>query len=194
MKLRNVRFGYIKADSRYSDKDYIAAHRWVRDVAGFYPLFLAVGSGDSVRMTGYQNQWRRVIATKIAGRRKDGTYTQRNVLRKKSGYPNDVLFSFEYMSGIYTDYQFWHIALNAKLNGYDVSDYERRLIFKPSWAESRWLKKAGEDPFSVQLVAPSLDLREAKRIWTRNNSTKRKLDGMGFANVEVKRLPCDRLP
>jgi hypothetical protein len=161
----------------------------VRKKVGFYPLFLAVGTTEEdIRMTGYQNQWAKVIGSKIVGRRNDGTYIQRNILRRKGEFPNDVLFSFEDVDGKFMDYMSWHLVLNASYKNYQMTDYEKGLIFKPSWPKSKWLKKAREDPHSVQLVTSTLYLPEAGRIWVRNRQTKNYLESMGFENVEVRRL------
>ena len=62
------------------------------------------------------------------------------------------------------------------------------MIFKPSYSKADWLRKARKDPCTVMLAAPSLYLPDAKRIWTRNNKTKKQLEDMGFENVEAKRI------
>ena len=185
--LESVVFGEVKGNPKYSDPIFRKAYFWLKKEVGFYPLFLAVGSSeDSLHMTGYQDQWRRVIGTENVGRRKDGRYIQKNVLRHT--HPNYVLFSFENIEGVFMDFDFWHLALNAAMNRRDVSEYEKRLIFKPSWTKSRWLRKAEEHPDTVQLVSPKIYLPDAKRILVRNQETAKTLELMGFENIEVRRL------
>ncbi len=186
--LRSVVLGEIKANQRYFDSYLKEAYFWLKRQINFYPLFLAVGlTEEDIRMTGYQNQWKRIIGTKISGRRRDGTYIQKNILRKKGEFPNDILFSFEEVDGVFMDYGNWHLAFNPRtINA--IPDYERRLIFKPSWDKSKWLKKSKNEPASVQLVTPNLYLPSAKRIFVRNRKTKELLEEIGFKDVEVKRI------
>ena len=187
--LESVIFGEVKANPQYSDPEFRNAYSWLEKQVGFYPLFLAVGTTeDDIRMTGYQSQWAKVNGSEIVGRRKNGSYIQRHILRKKGEFPNYVLFSFEEVDGVFTDFDYWHIPLGAIMNGYGVTDYEKRLTFKPSWPKSKWLRKARKNPHSVQLVASTLYLPDAKRIWVRNQQTKNQLKSMGFENVEVRRL------
>ncbi|MBF0208609.1 MAG: hypothetical protein HQK53_17180 [Oligoflexia bacterium] len=49
-------------------------YKWLEKQIGFYPLFMAVGRrNDDLRMTGYQNQWRKVLS-----RSRDGnTYREK---------------------------------------------------------------------------------------------------------------------
>ena len=186
--LRSVVWGEIKANPRYFDSYLKEAYFWLRNEVGFYPLFLAVGSTEEdIRMTGYQNQWNRIMGTKISGKRKDGTFIQKNILRKIGEFPNDVLFSFEEVDGVFMDYGYWHLAFNPRTIE-TISDYEKRLIFKPSWDKPKWLKKAKNESSSVQLVTPSLYLPNAKRIFVRNKKTKKVLEEIGFKGIEVKRI------
>ena len=85
------------------------------------------------------------------------------------------------------DYEYWHLAFNPRTIE-TISDYEKRLIFKPSWNKSKWLKKAKKEPSSVQLVTPNLYLPNAKRILVRNTQTKKLLERIMFKKVEVKRI------
>ena len=187
--LESVIFGEVKANPEHSDPEFKDAYSWLERQVGFYPLFLADGTTeDDIRMTGYQSQWAKVNGSEIVGRRKDGSYIQRYILRKKGEFPNYVLFSFEEVDGVFTDFDYWHIPLNSIMNGYEVTDYERRLTLKPSWPKSKWLRKAKKDPYSVQLVTSTLYLPDAKRVWVKNKQTKIQLESMGFENVEVKRL------
>ena len=188
--LDSIAFGIVKANPKYSDPYLKNAYLWLRKEVGFYPLFLSVGtSEEDLYMTGYPNQWARIIGTKIVGRRIDGTHMHKNILRKRGEFPNDVLFSFEKVNGIFIDYGHWHIALNASHKNYQMTDYEKKLIFKPSWPKSKWLRRARDKPDSVQLVISKLNLVNAKRIYVRNSKTKKLLENMGFEDIEVKRMP-----
>lgn len=187
--LENVIYGEVKACPEHTDPSFRDACLWLEEQVGFYPLFLAVGTTEEdIRMTGYQNQWGKVIGSKIIGKRADGTYIQRNILRGKGEFPNDVLFSFEDVDGVFMDYMYWHLVLNASHKNYRMTDYEKKLIFKPSWPRSKWLGKARENFHSVQLVTPTLRLPGAERVWVRNKQTRRLLESMGFEDVGVKRV------
>jgi hypothetical protein len=187
--LESVVFGEIKANPTYFDKDLKDAYFWLEKEVGFYPIILAVGKTDEdIRMTGYQNQFGRILTESSKG----------NTYRKKGEFPNDVLFSFENVDGIFMDYMYWHIVLNSSYKNYQITDYEKRLIFKPSWNKTDWLRKAKKNPHSVQLVTSKLYLPYAKRIWVRNKDTKETLEEKGFNNnnnnynnIEVKRLTIE---
>ncbi len=177
--LDSVVYGEVRANSEHSEPYFKDAYSWLERKVGFYPLFLAVGaSEEDIRMTGYQNQWRRILSDSSDGKE----------YRERGEFPNDILVSFENVDGIFMDYGYWHLVLNAGYKNYQMSDYEKRLIFKPSWSKSKWLKKAKKDPHSVQLVTSSLYLPDAKRILVRNQQTKKLLESSGFENVEVRRL------
>jgi len=193
MDLENIIYGEIKAHPKYTeDKDYKKAYLWLEKQIGFYPLFLAVGeTEDDIRITGYQGQWAVNIGSKIVGRRKNGTYISKNILRKKGEFPNYVLFSFKEVEGVFIDYDYWHFALSAAFNNEEITDYEKKLIFKKSWPKSKWLRKTKNKPGTVQLVTSKLYLPDAQRIWVRNKATKKQVEEMGFNNVEVKRLRAD---
>ena len=194
--LENVVYGELRPDPTKSERDLLSAYRWLEEQVGFYPLFLAVGKTDEdIRMTGYYHQWARITGTKFV-QMPDGTSVVRNKIRKKGEFPNRVLFSFNDLEGRFTDYENWHIILNSidhfTETMYEITDYKRRLVLKPSWPTSRWIRKARNDPCSVQLVVPSLNFPEATRIWVRNKATKRKLEDMEFKNVEVHRMLVER--
>jgi len=170
--LDSVVYGRAEASSEHADEYLKDAYSWLENEVGFYPLFLAVGTTeDDIIITGYDYNWRR------------------SVCQKDNKVPNCVLFSFDEMDGIYMDYMWWHLALGLMENS--ITEYGRRLIFKPSWPKSRWLRKAKIDPGSVQLVTDTLYLPSAKRIWVRNKPTKRLLETMGFNNIEVKRIKVE---
>lgn len=177
--LNGVVYGEVRGHPGYYDQYFRDAYLWLENEVGFCPLFLAVGvANEDIRMTGYQNQWARLLSKGPDG----------NIYRKRGGFPNDVLFSFETIDGVFMDYDAWHLALNADYKQHHMTDYERRLIFKPSWSKARWLRRAHEHPHSVQLVTSSLYLPNAKRLWVRNKTTEALLTSMGFTNIEVRRL------
>lgn len=177
--LNSIVHGEIIANPKYYDHYFKDSYLWLEKEIGFSPLFLAVGkTEEDIRMTGYQNQWKRLISQSPRG----------NEYRKKGEFPNYVLLSFETIEGIFMDYDYWHLVLNASHKNYQMTNYEKRLIFKPSWQKSRWLSKANQKPGSVQLVTPGLYLPDAKGIWVRNQQTKRLLEKMGFGNIECHRL------
>ncbi len=186
MPLEKVSHGVICPKPEHSDKDYINAYRWLEDETGFYPLFLAVGNtDDDFRITGYDDNWRVRTSSWFRDGKPGGKY------RKKGEFPNHVLFSFSEMDGVFTDYMSWHIILNG-IHWGEISDYERRLVTKPSWPKSKWLRKIKRGEIAGQLVAPQIDLREAKKVWCRNKKTKKILETMGFTQVEIKRVLLDR--
>ena len=179
MSLERVIFGEVKPNPEQADSDFKGAYSWLEKQVGFYPLFLAVGqSEEDVRMTGYQNQWRKLLVIS----KKGNEYVQ------KGQFPNDVLFSFMDVDGVFMDYDYWHLVLNASHKDYQMTDYEKRLVLKPSWPKSKWLRKARKNSHSVQLVVPSLFLPRAKRIWVRNQKTRKLVETIGFENVEVRRV------
>ncbi len=86
------------------------------------------------------------------------------------------------------DYMNWYLVLNSNYKNYQMTDYEKRLIFKPSWSKSKWLRKAKNEPHSVQLITEELYLPDVHRIWVRNRNREHLLTVMGFENVRVQRL------
>ena len=177
--LEHIIYGEIKPNPKLSDQDFIGAYRWLEKEVGFYPMFLSVGNSiDDLWITGYDNNWKKAIGTKNVGRTKTGRYIQKNILRKKGEFPNEVLFSFENVEGVFNDYDYWHFVLNADYKNYEISDYITRRILKRSWSKSKWIKQAISDPGSVQLVTPKLYLPNTKRIWFRNKKTNKQLKSM----------------
>ncbi len=174
----------IRPDPNRSDSFFLPAYEWVRQIVGFYPLFLAVG--NNIRMTGYQDNWK----IRVGGNFVDGNY-QKNY-RKSGGFPNLAVFSFDTLDGVFMDYDSWHIALNAYPNGRTVTEAEKKMIFKPSWTKYRWIRAALERTHQVQLVAPELPLREAREVFVRNNATRKMMEERGFHNVQVKRIEVDQ--
>ena len=162
------------------------AYAWLEAQFGFWPLFIAVGATeDAIRTTGYADQWRRITAYAKAG----------NTYRARGEYPNDVLFSFaKPPAGIrYSDHDWFTMSvLNAITNTGDlhhlrsIPDYERRLVLKPSWPASRWLRAAAGNRYTVQACVSEVDLRTADAIWCRSTSARACLLAMGFDPSKVK--------
>ncbi|MBK7747820.1 MAG: hypothetical protein IPP57_08705 [Candidatus Obscuribacter sp.] len=187
MSLSQVTFDRMVADPKYSDSDYLPAYRWAETRLGFFPLFLAVGTDESIGMTGYSNQWRRFL-----GNERDASGALNKVYRKRGEYPSNVLFVFDsedIAEAVFTDYMAWHLVLNETMNGGTVSERYASMVLKRSWSRARWLLYSWRHAHSVQALVPALDLRQAKAVWVRNEKARRKLVAMGFANVQVKRLP-----
>ncbi len=181
--LESVVYGEVKGNPEFGDKDYKGAYNWLEKELGFYPLFLAVGeTEEDIRMTCYADNWRVRISTSLEDGKLNGIYT------KKGEFPNYVLFSFDNVEGIFSDYDSWHLVLAARQKNYNMTSYEKRLLFKPSWKKSDWLRKARKEPGTVQIVTPKLYLPSSKRIWARNNETKVLLEKSGFSDIEVKRM------
>jgi len=179
--------GIIIPDRTRSDPDFLPAYEWIEERLGFFPLFLAVGALENVAgMTGYQDNWRVFKGGEVI----DGRY--RKIYRKKGDFPNLALLSFESVEGVFMDYDYWHIALTECMNNSRVSRQAESWIFKPSWTKSRWLHAVLTGTHSVQLVAPVLPLAEAREIRVRNALTRRFIEGQGFENVRVSRIPETR--
>jgi hypothetical protein len=172
-------------DDHYTDL-WDLAYAWLAEQFGFWPLFLAVGDDENaLYTTGYPDQWRRVTSWAKAG----------NTYRAKGEFPNDVLFSFAAAPpGIrYSDHDWFTMSvLNAINHAEDhhglspISPYERRLVLKPSWTASRWLRAARGDRYTVQACVPALDLRTAAVVWCRSASSRTHLLGLGFLPSQVK--------
>jgi hypothetical protein len=178
--------GNIVPDRTRSFPDFLPAYEWVEERLGFFPLFLAVGRLDEIAwMTGYQDNWRVVTGGET------GESGYRKICRKKGEFPNLALLSFESVDGVFMDYDYWHIALNAFMNGSRVSRQEESWIFKHSWTKSRWIHAALAGTHQVQLVTPALPLTEAREIRVRNTATRSLIEGRGFGEVRVYRIPVN---
>jgi len=175
-------FGEIEASPEISLREgedfFIPAYSWLAGQIGHWPLFLAVGNDDdAMRITGYQNQWRRILSSSATG----------NTYRRKGEFPSRVLFSFHDLPEVsFSDYHNWHIPLNG---GEEEEDIER-LVLAPGRSSELWLRKAGRRPGSVQGHVSKLDLRSADRIWCRSRKASKQLQEIGFApeRIEVQRL------
>ncbi|MBS1994182.1 MAG: hypothetical protein JSS86_02350 [Cyanobacteria bacterium SZAS LIN-2] len=187
--LEQVVHGKIVADPQLSDPEFLPAYRWLEREVGFFPLFLAIGNADAIYVTGYQNQWRTFIGGEF-----DQDKKYRKIYRKAGEYPNFVLFAFpleKVPQRNLHDYQWWNIVLTEALCEREVGPGLRRLLFKKSWNQAKWLRQAHKDGHMVQMVAPELDLTAAEYIWVRNKRTQEALLSRGFKNVQVKRLPLE---
>jgi hypothetical protein len=179
--LAGVEYSVIKPDPKYSDPDFLPAYRWLEIQIGFFPLFVAVGNSDYARWnTGYQNQWQVRVGYDFNNKRP--------IYRKKGEFPNQVLFSFANLDGVFYDSEWWCIVLNDCLNSNHVDKQTQRCLFKADWSKSKWLSKAKNSPGSVELVVPFLDLSKATQVWVRNQKTKQIVENLGFSNVQVKRI------
>ena len=169
--LDSVVFGEVKASHKYTNKYDKAAYSWLADNVGFYPLFLAVGQReDDLWRTEYDRQFKRY---------------------EKGKYPNEVLFSFRHVQGVFMDAEYWNIQLMTNFAEESPTQRDYRWTLKPQWHNDpdKWLRLANRsDSRGVDLVVPSLYLPDALRVWVRNKPTKTLLEELGFTNVEVRRI------
>lgn len=189
MPLELCRYGIIEANEEMSLSDgedewgYVAAYRWLAQRIGHWPLFLAVGSKeDAVRITGYQNQWARLLSSSAQG----------NQYREPGQFPSTVLFSFAKLPDVsYSDYYNWHTPLNDPR--VDRPEVDRQVL-APGRSEDNWLRKASRQPGSVQGHVPRLDLRTAERVCCRSQEARQQLIALGFDpnRVITERLSVDR--
>lgn len=164
--LDSVIYGTVRANPEYACEEFRDAYLWLEKEIGFYPTFLAVGKTENdINMTGYQDQWR----------------------KQNSPKDNYVLFSFENVTGVFMDFDWWHVVLNSR-DYSKITKRQKQRIFKYSWSNDDWLRKVRLENHPVQIVAPEINLSEAGRIWVRNKKTKKSLESLGFENIEVKRL------
>ena len=198
-----VRYGtFIPAEQHTLNNSYIngwfdddlpwdldtKANNWLKNEEGFYPLFMSVGDSiDDIYTTGYQNNWRVTTGQRLDKKTNKMYYKQ----RRKGEFPNQVLFSFENVDCVFLDHEYWCIIYSNAANGVETTSQEKRWVFKYSWNRSKWLRRAANDPGRVMCVVSRLDLRQADRIWVRNNKTKKALEKMGFENIFAKRIPVD---
>jgi hypothetical protein len=156
---------------------------WLEKQIGFYPLFLAYGETDEdIRMTGYQQNWMRVISSRYQCGKNIVEYV------KKGEAKNYILFSFESVqSPVFIDYDEWFCVLNS-YPSYDIKKSVVKRLFKPDWNREQWTKKVRREPHHVMVVVPHLDLRLANRIWARNKKTVTELHKIGFTLAEKNRI------
>lgn len=188
MPVQNVTFGTIqRPDRRFSHWHFRPAYDWLTERIGFFPFFFAVGCDEhAVRMTGYEDNWRVWMASTVV------RGTRREIYRRRGEFPNLALFSFDEMDGIFMDYAYWDIALNACMGNRPVTAEEVQKMFKPSWTRARWIRAARSGTHSVQLVAPGLPLERSAHVSVRNRATQQRLAAMGFPEPVVLRIPVNR--
>jgi hypothetical protein len=168
----------------------VRANNWLKNEVGFYPLFMAVGSTlDDLYATGYSDNWRVTLSSWFDKKKNKQCYTS----RKKGEFPNQVLFSFKNIDCVFMDCDWWIVTgyNNSFDDRFETTEQDKRRIFKYSWSRSKWLRRAANAPESVICVVPKLDLRQADRIWVRNQKTKKIMEKKGFENVFSKRIPVD---
>jgi len=186
MNATDAEFITIIPDRKRSDEFFLPAYEWLEKIVGFYPLFLAVGKPYVIQITGYADNW----SVRRGGDYIDGIYQK--FYRKKGEFPNNVVLAFDDLEGVFTDYDYWHIALNTIPNGTTVSKQESNLIFKPTWDKDRWINAALKKTHWVQLVVPELPLDRACEVFVRNKATKKMMEDRGFSNVNVRRIPAPK--
>ena len=185
----SVNIGSVKNAEEYD----LHPNLWLQKETGFYPLFLSV-HGD-IHTTGYQGNWSRCLMSwHENGKRKV-------LMRKKGEFPNYVMFSFDHLDDItFIDYSWWFVVLNSVTGGnYDrVIEKDKQILFKRSWSKNKWirhivnqLEKSGS--YKAMAIIPRLDLKQASSVWVRNNESKKKLEHMGFKNVQVKRVKVESI-
>ncbi len=158
------------------DNTYEIENRWLEQELGFYPIFLAVGDTEmDIRMTGYEKQWARKIGT--------------NMYQRSGEFPSDVMFSYhDLQHGVFLDYQDWFLVLNGSYRNYQLTEREKKSLFKKSFSKADWLRKARLQPHSVMYVAPNLDLTKADHVSVRNKQSKNLMEHLGFTNVNIVRI------
>lgn len=195
--IESVKFGVIKPESpllhtKVNDEidqqivdSFERSYRWLETHLGFFPLFISVGrKNPDVLMTGYQNQWMKVVGTNDAG----------NIHIKAGESPNIVLFSYSQIprGSVFMDFDIWNQVLALK--GLPPSSRLIQSLFKPSYIRNDWISKTIKSYGTVQLVVPELDLSKAEFIAVRNKKTKKELVNMGFKPevISIKRMLLDR--
>ena len=184
MPLSQVAYTPIHADPAYSAGSYLVpAYEWLAEQIGFFPHFVSVGMNrDALYRTGYQDNWRVCSGGEFVNNQYQKTY------RKSGEFPNNVLFSFDNLEGIFMDFDYWHIAINECTNGGNVSKREMDWILKPTWTQKRWLRAATDQTHSVDLLVPEIPLNKSAKVQVRNRATQKIIETMGFHNVMISRL------
>lgn len=101
-----------------------------------------------------------------------------------TGFPasNPIIFSFNSApSGIFTDYDRWSDAILGRSKEGIIEK-----TIRPDLTDRQWVEKAMQIPASVQLLVPSLDLRDAVLATTWNSTFASQLTQMGFPSVRVR--------
>lgn len=177
--LEFVNYGNVRQNRTVFDEIDAAfdkAFDWLNTQVGFFPLFMAVGENEeAVRSTGWQHQWLKKVYPGDKLR-----YGEKR---------NEILFSFQEIENpVFLDCNYWPVIPTNFANGfYDVSERWRKMILKPSWTKSDWIRMSRRR-IGVEAVVPELDLTKADLISVRNKTTKQLLEDQGFKNVEVSRI------
>lgn len=173
-----------------NDSSYHQAYVVWAKTFGFYPLFFAMGRGPkTIEMTGYPNQFGRVISSGYDSHKKKPVRT----LRPKGEMLNNVLLSFEHCDGIAHKFDAWNEVLCWALNdGKCPRRYVSRLIQQSRRSLSYWCSVAQRKDGFVQMCAERIDPKTACRVWVRNLETKRALDDLGYRGVEVRRVAAPK--
>ena len=160
---------------------------WER-LFGFHPLFLAMGRGpETIVMTGYPNQFGRVVSCRYDQEKKKRV----NTLRPKGEAQNLVLLSFEHCDGVAHKFDTWEDVFCLSFNsGKCPKLYTDRLVRQGRRCLASWINSAKRKDGYVQLCAASLEPKAACRVWVRNQDTKKALEEQGYQNVEVRRFPA----
>lgn len=178
----------LTGDPQRAGQGYENSYKVWSDTFGFHPIFLAMGCGkETVEITGYPNQFSRVIACGYSQEKKRRVLT----LRPKGECPNRVLLSFEHVGGLAHKFTTWEDVLFWSFNsGKCPVRYLRRLKSQTQRPLESWMRSARKRDGYVQLCTPSLNPRSAARVWVRNQKTKKLLEKLGYQNVEVQRMPA----
>jgi len=189
-KLEDVVYGDIAGSKEFfnpelHDKEFEEYYSWLSKLVGFHPLFASVGNDiEDIRLTGYQYQWQVVTSYTYDKKGRKKTIEK----RKKGEFPNYVLFSFDKLEGEFISSREWgHVICVRACEDY-IKEFRKLLLLQPDWNRELWEERAIDEPGDVQLLAKKIDYRKAKRVWVRNKSTKKKLEEVGFAGVEVHRV------
>jgi hypothetical protein len=210
----NVSQAKPKEITPQNEKD-IEAFGWIEKQVGFYPLFMAVGRTETdLKMTGYHRQFKRKpdpYRTDESQPRAVFSYRKPPPNGVYTDYPNwedmyvvnnpheyvhqeplrrlDVKLERQVEEGILTQEQ--ADALSDEAMEKHTGPVPRKIVrglLRPSWNDNDWVSYANKHPHHVQYVVPQLDLREADSIIVGNKEMQKKLEQMGFKNVEVQRV------
>ena len=183
---------------QHSEEDYYnSSFAWWEKKFGFWPLFIAVGTGpETINMTGYPHQFSRIISSQWDENKKKSVKT----LRPKGEIINRVLLSFNHMDCIMHKFSAWEDILcivNANPDAlptttppYILKYYEKKLIGHTKRKPENWIKIAKAQDGVVQACTPELDPRGAQLVRVRNLTTKKQLEKLGYKNVSVFRPPA----
>jgi len=206
-KLITVNGDMVSSQHHSTDDDaaFIPAYTWWHDTFGFWPIFLAVGNGpNTLGMTGYPNQFGRVISSRWDEKRKRSVRT----LRPKGDMRNYVLLSFEEAECLPHNFDTWEniicfssplplpigVERDPALPPYAKipKQYVKSLVGQTKRKLSNWIKLAKKKDGRVQACAPRLDMTKVIEIKVRNQKTKKLLENIGYQNVEVLRVPAPK--